>query len=236
MAFVQTAPVRSSERWQIIGGNGEISAITHDGVAVRSAAIRGEDLLRISVDGRERTVFHLLGTDQLGRDQWSRLLHGGRISLLVALVATVVALLIGVLWGAVAGWRGGRSDAGMMAAVDVLSCLPFLLLIIVLMAVLGRRIEWFFLTLGAVSWLTTARIVRARVQTLVATDWVLAARAAGLPPARIVLRHLIPACTGAIAAAAVLTVPLVIMEESLLSFVGLGIRPPTARRSIRGAP
>lgn len=224
VAYVRIAVQRQVERWQVTVTAGVVTALTCDGQPVAKAILRGDDILRCSVDGRERTVFHLLGTDQLGRDQLARLLHGGQISLLVALVATAVAMLIGVLYGAIAGWRGGHGDAAMMAAVDVMSCLPFLLLIIVLMAVLGRSLHWFFLTLGAVSWLTTARLVRAQVMTLMATDWVLAARASGLPPARIILRHLIPACAGVIAAAAILTVPLVIMEESLLSFVGLGIQ------------
>lgn len=186
--------------------------------------VRGDQVRRALVDGRERTALHLLGTDLQGRDLWARTLHGGRISLLVGLVATLVALCIGVVYGAVAGWRGGRTDAAMLGAVNVLDALPFLFLVILLMTLVGNNLYTLFAALGAVQWLTTARIVRAQVLALAGGDMVAAARCLGLPARRIVLRHLVPSCVGPVIVFAALTVPAVILEESFLAFIGLQVQ------------
>jgi len=178
----------------------------------------------VRADGRLRTVFHLLGTDLQGRDQWARTLHGGRISLLVGVVATAVSLIIGVLYGALAGWRGGRVDVAMVGAINVLDALPFLFLVILLMTLVGSNIYVLFAALGAVQWLTTARIVRAQVMSLASADFIAAARCAGLPPWRIVVRHLVPSCLGPVIVFAALTVPAVILEESFLAFIGLQVQ------------
>jgi oligopeptide transport system permease protein len=175
-------------------------------------------------DGQPQRSFHLLGTDQQGRDLWARCLHGGRLSLMVGIVATAVSLFIGVLYGAIAGYRGGRTDAAMVAGINVLDAVPFLFLVILLMTVADRSLIVFFAALGAVQWLTTARIVRAQVLSLAASEMVLAARAAGLPGTRIVLAHVVPNCLGPVLVFAALTVPAVILEESFLSFIGLGVQ------------
>ncbi len=206
-------------------GDGTVTSITRDGEPVSGEVeLRGERVQSLRADGHERTAFHLLGTDQQGRDLWARTLYGGRLSLLVGLVATAVSLCIGVLYGAVAGYRGGRTDAAMVAGINILDAVPFLFLVILLMTTFDRNLITFFAALGAVQWLTTARIVRAQVLALAGGDMVLAARASGLPPWRILLRHLVPNCLGPILVFAALTVPAVILEESFLSFIGLGVQ------------
>lgn len=204
---------------------GRVAGIQRDGEPVSGELeIRGERVLAVRSDGRALTAFHLLGTDLQGRDLWARTLHGGRLSLMVGLVATLVALVIGSLYGAIAGYRGGRTDAAMVAGINVLDAVPFLFLVILLMTLADRSLFVFFAALGCVQWLTTARIVRAQVLTLAAGEFVLAARAAGLPGPRIVLRHLLPNCLGPVVVFAALTVPAVIIEESFLSFIGLGVQ------------
>jgi oligopeptide transport system permease protein len=198
--------------------DGRISSI--DGPAL----VRGDTVRRALVDGRAHTRLHLLGTDLQGRDLWARTLYGGRISLLVGLVATLVALCIGVLYGAIAGWRGGRTDAAMLGAINVLDALPFLFLVILLMTLVGNNLYTLFAALGAVQWLTTARIVRAQVLALAGGDMVAAARSLGLPAHRILLHHLVPSCIGPVIVFAALTVPAVILEESFLAFIGLQVQ------------
>ena len=169
---------------------------------------------------------HLLGTDALGRDLLTRLLHGGRVSLFVGLCATAVSLLIGVTWGAVAGYAGGRVDAAMMRLVDILYALPFMIFIVLLMVVFGRNLLLLFLAIGAVEWLTMARIMRSQVQSLRQQEFVEAAISLGLSPAVIIRRHLIPNALGPVIVYTTLTIPSVMLLEAFLSFLGLGIQPP----------
>ena len=154
------------------------------------------------------------------------MLYGSRISLAVGFIATAVALLIGVTWGALAGYLGGRTDALMMRAVDVLYALPFTIFIILLMVVFGNNIILLFLAIGAVEWLTMARIVRGQVLHVKQQDFVEAAVSLGLTRLQIITRHVIPNVMGPVIVYATLTVPNVILLESFLSFLGLGIQPP----------
>ena len=169
---------------------------------------------------------HLLGTDILGRDLLSRILYGARISLMVGFVATGVALVIGVSWGIVAGYFGGRIDSIMMRIVDVLYGLPFIIFIILLMVIFGRNLWLLFGAIGAVEWLTMARIVRGQVMSLKNQEFVLAAKAMGVSNLTMFRRHLLPNILGPIAVYATLTIPQVMLLESFLSFLGLGIQPP----------
>ena len=169
---------------------------------------------------------HLLGTDVLGRDLLSRILYGARISLLVGFVATGVALVIGVSWGIIAGYAGGKVDSIMMRIVDVLYGLPFIIFIILLMVIFGRNLWLLFGAIGAVEWLTMARIVRAQVIGLKNQEFVLAAKAMGVSNLSMFRRHLLPNILGPIAVYATLTIPQVMLLEGFLSFLGLGIQPP----------
>jgi oligopeptide transport system permease protein len=169
---------------------------------------------------------HLLGTDSVGRDLLARTLIGTRITLAVAGAAALVALLIGTAWGAIAGWAGGRIDEAMMRVVDALYALPFMFVVILLMVAFGRSIILVFLGIGAVEWLTMARVVRGQVMALRHRPYVLAAEAAGAPPGAIIVRHILPNVAGVALAWLVLTVPQVVMVESFLSFLGLGVQEP----------
>lgn len=172
------------------------------------------------------SVQHWLGTDTLGRDLFVRMLHGGRISLGVGLSATLVALTIGVIYGAVAGYAGGKTDAVMMRFVDILYALPFTIFVILLMVIFGRNIILLFVAIGAVEWLTMARIVRGQIMTLKKMEFIEAARALGYGNRRIIFRHLIPNVLGPIIVYTTLTIPAVMLLEAFLSFLGLGVQPP----------
>jgi oligopeptide transport system permease protein len=169
---------------------------------------------------------HWLGTDVFGRDMLTQILYGGRISLAVGFVATAVALLIGVTWGAIAGYAGGKVDAVMMRLVDILYALPFMIFIVLLMVVFGRNVLLLFLAIGAVEWLTMARIMRGQVQSLRQQEFVEAAISIGLPTTTIIRRHLVPNAIGPIIVYTTLTIPQVMLLEAFLSFLGLGIQPP----------
>jgi oligopeptide transport system permease protein len=169
---------------------------------------------------------HWLGTDTLGRDLFSRILFGGRISILVGLVATFVALAIGVTYGAVSGFFGGKLDAFMMRIVDIMYALPFTIFVILLMVFFGRNIFLLFFAIGAVEWLTMARIVRGQIMTIKKMEYIEAARALGLGKRRIIFRHMIPNILGPIIVYTTLTIPAVMLLEAFLSFLGLGVQPP----------
>jgi oligopeptide transport system permease protein len=169
---------------------------------------------------------HWLGTDVLGRDLLARTLYGGRISITVGLVATFVALAIGVTYGAVAGYVGGKVDAVMMRLVDILYALPFAIFVILLMVFFGRNIFLLFFAIGAVEWLTMARIVRGQVLSVKRMEFIEAARALGLGRRRIIFRHVIPNVLGPVIVYTSLTIPAVMLLESFLSFLGLGVQAP----------
>jgi oligopeptide transport system permease protein len=169
---------------------------------------------------------HWLGTDVFGRDMLTRIMYGGRVSLTVGFIATAVALVIGVLWGAVAGYVGGRLDAMMMRIVDIMYALPFMIFIVLLMVVFGRNILLLFIAIGAVEWLTMARIVRGQVMSLRKQEFVEAAHSLGLSQWTIIRRHIIPNTLGPVIVYTTLTIPSVMLLEAFLSFLGLGIQPP----------
>ncbi len=171
---------------------------------------------------------HLLGSDELGRDLLTRILYGAQVSFAVGLLATFVSLTIGVAYGAASGYAGGRLDQVMMRGVDILYGLPFMFFVIILMVMFGRNILNLFIALGAVQWLTMARIVRGQVLSLKAREFIMAAQALGASVPRLLTRHLLPNAVGPIVVYATLTVPAVMLEEAFLSFLGLGVQPPMA--------
>ncbi|MBL4595298.1 MAG: ABC transporter permease subunit [Robiginitomaculum sp.] len=178
--------------------------------------------------------WHILGTDTQGRDLFVRLLMGLRVSLAVGMVATSVSLIIGVLWGATAGYIGGRLDEVMMRIVDVLYAMPFIFFVIILMVIFrdatagkpALNIILIFVAIGAVEWLTMARIVRGQTITLKSREFIEAAEAAGVAPFTIVRRHIVPNVLGPVVVYVTLTIPAVILAESFLSFIGLGVQEP----------
>ena len=174
------------------------------------------------------TQGHILGADALGRDLLARLLSGLQVSLMIGMVATLVSLVIGVAWGALAGYLGGVVDEVMMRIVDVLYALPFIFFVILLMVTFGSNIVLIFVAIGAVEWLTMSRIVRGQTLSLKQKEFIEAARAAGLTQSAIIIRHIVPNLLGPVMVYVTLTIPAVILAESFLSFLGMGVQPPAA--------
>ena len=201
---------------------------------ILAAALIGPFLLPFQYDEITKTdVFkrpleggHLIGADSIGRDLFARILTGLRMSLAIGVVATGVALFIGIAWGATAGYFGGRVDELMMRIVDVLYSLPFIFLVIILMVTFGRNILLIFVAIGAVEWLTMSRIVRAQTMSLKQMEFIESARASGLGKAGIIFRHVVPNLLGPVIVYVTLTVPGVILLEAFLSFIGLGVQEP----------
>lgn len=180
----------------------------------------------LSLGATAPSVGHWLGTDTLGRDLLSRILYGGRISLLVGALATTVSLLIGVTYGLISGFIGGRTDRAMMRLIEVIFAMPFTIFVILLTVVFGRSIVLIFVAIGAVEWLTIARIVRGQALSLRVREFVQAAEALGQSSGKIIVKHLLPNLLGSIIVYATLTIPSVMLLEAFISFLGLGVQAP----------
>lgn len=175
---------------------------------------------------QEPSSAHWMGTDNLGRDLMTRVMYGGRISLSVGFIASLVSVLVGVLYGATSGFLGGRIDNAMMRFVDIIYALPYVFLVIILMVYFGKEIYLLFIGLGLTQWLTMARIVRGQVMSLKQKEFIDAAHSIGVSNWKIITRHLIPNSLGPVIVYLTLTVPSVILEEAFLSYLGLGVQPP----------
>ena len=213
------------QQWQFSVENGLISSIHLDNLPYDNplVVLDGPSITEVFADGQAALQYHFLGTDTVGRDLWARILYGGRISLLVGLVATLVSLIIGVIYGAISGYLGGRTDNLMMQAVDILYGIPFMFLVILLLVNFGRNIIILFVALGAVQWLTMARIVRSQVLSLKNREFIAAATLSGCNHTQVLFRHLVPNCLGPVIVYTTLTIPIVILEESFLAFIGLSV-------------
>ena len=218
--------IKLSKNYLALFGLGVIALLCIVSLLTPWIAPYGYEEQNLMLGATAPSLQHWLGTDIFGRDMLTRIMYGGRVSLMVGFIATAVALLIGVTWGAVAGYVGGRVDAVMMRMVDILYALPFMIFIVLLMVVFGRNVLLLFLAIGAVEWLTMARIMRAQVQSLRQQEFVEAAISLGLSPAAIIRRHVIPNALGPIIVYTTLTIPSVMLLEAFLSFLGLGIQPP----------
>lgn len=169
---------------------------------------------------------HYFGTDNLGRDLYARTVQGTQISLMVGIVGAAIAVIVGTLYGATAGYVGGRTDQIMMRAVDILMSIPYMFVLILLLVMFGRSMSMLFLGIGLISWLDMSRIVRGQTLSLKNREFVEAARATGVSSFRIIIRHIVPNLLGVVAVYATLLVPLMILTESFISFLGLGVQEP----------
>lgn len=222
--------------------DGRTVVVDNSNAAVIAKARRAGDMrtanslkpFQVLVDGAEpptRTVrnkLYILGSDYLGRDMWARLVYGARISLLVALIATLAQFFIGVLYGGIAGYMGGRVDNIMMRAVDIISTVPLTLYVVLLMVLMGPGIKTIIIALGSVYWVDMARQVRGHVLEVKGQEFILAARTIGATPARLMVRHLIPNAMSTIIVTLTMNIPSAIFTESFLSFIGLGVSAPAA--------
>ncbi len=224
--------------WQVWGGRSPDSLMLSSGVlilAICMAAILAPWLAPYSYDAQDNTALlqppssqHWMGTDRLGRDLFSRLLYGARISMSIGILTALAALGLGTLYGAISGYLGGRADNWMMRWVDIVYALPDLLLIILIMVIVGRGVGGIFGALTLVSWVTVARIVRGEVLKYREQSYVEAARALGASHLRVLFRHILPNTFGPLIVILTFRIPAAILAESTLSFVGLGISPPLA--------
>ncbi|MGL4854093.1 MAG: ABC transporter permease [Lentisphaeria bacterium] len=204
--------------------NGVVSSISENSKIVESIRISGAEVDSCKIDGNEHFLHFILGSDALGRDLYARIIYGGRISLMVGFVSTLVSLVIGVCYGSIAGYVGGKVERVMMSIVDILYAIPFMFLVILLLVYLGNNIFVLFAALGAVQWLTMARIVRSSVQVVKHEPFIMAAKMSGCGSFRIMFRHILPNIMAPILVYTTLTVPAVILEESFLSFIGLSVQ------------
>jgi oligopeptide transport system permease protein len=236
-AFAEAAPAGRSLTGDALRrlGRNKAAVVSLVVVAVLiAAALIGPALLPYNYEDPDWSAFraapdlasgHYFGTDQNGRDMVARTLYGTRVSLLVAAV-TLVSIVIGVVYGAVSGYLGGRVDAVMMRFVDIMFALPYILFVILLMVVFGRNVVLLFIGIGAVEWLTMARIVRGQTLSIKEREYIEAARAAGQSPLAIIRRHVVPNLIGPVVIYATLTVPEIVVTESFLSYLGFGVQEP----------